>query len=212
MSTIGVLIGYSQHLVLVQCGFQGDITQCGIQCVFAVIEQSSRLNLLIIFAQVHIRQVLHHRTNLLNITDICMLHGQSLIERVRFVIRHSCSRSCTNRCVQNMLWIILAQVGQRHDITCLIIIATFVGYPHFNAVNRHTTRNIRQRLHSLLIIVAEIITQEEVAILVIAINWYLKAGCLCTTFTRNGLTFRVLLRNQCLHFQFTKLQIGLDTK
>ena len=77
---VGFLIGYSQHLVLVQCGFQGDITQCGIQRVFAVIEQSSRLNLLIIFTQIHIRQVLHHRTNLLNITDICMLHGQSLIE------------------------------------------------------------------------------------------------------------------------------------
>ena len=111
-----------------------------------------------------------------------------------------------------MLWVILTQVGQRHDITCLIIITTFVGYPHFNAVNRHTTRNIRQRLHSLLIIVAEIITQEEVAILIITINWHLKTGCLCTTFTRYGLTFRVLLRNQCLHFQLTKFQIGLDTK
>ena len=49
-------------------------------------------------------------------------------------------------------------------------------------------------------------------ILVITIYWYFKICRLSTTFTRNRLTLRVLLRKQCLNLQLAKLQICLHSK
>ena len=108
--------------------------------------------------------------------------------------------------------IIFAQVRQSHHITCLIIVATFVCHPHLNAVNRHTAGYVGQRLHRLLIIITEIVTQEEVTVLVITIYRHLKVRCLRSSFAANGLTLWVLLWHQCLHAQLAKLQIRLHTK
>ena len=108
--------------------------------------------------------------------------------------------------------VILAQVGQGYYVSCFIIVATFVRYPHLNTVNGYTACYVWQSFHRLLVVVAEIVTKEEVAVLIVTIYRHFEVRGLRTTFAANGLALRVLLRHQRLHAQLAELQVRLDTK
>ena len=193
LSRVGIFVCYRQHLILVQCRFQRDISQCGIQRIFAIAQQSCRLYFLIVFADLHTCQSLHDATHLLNIAHGWITLCQCLVEGISFVVRCACARRCSPLCILDMRGVILTQVCQCDYVTCLFIVRTLIGHPHLNTVNGHTARYVWQRFHSLLIVIAEVVTEEEVTVLVIVVDRHLKVRRLCATFAAHGLTLRVLL-------------------
>ena len=60
--------------------------------------------------------------------------------------------------------------------------------------------------------IPKILRQKEVTVLVIVINRYLKFFRLNTAFRGYGLRAGLLLCQQCIHSQLTKLQIRLHTE
>ena len=211
LTAIRILICHRQHLILVQRSTQRNISQRRIQSIFATIQQTSRLHFLIILARLHTADTLHHSTRLLYITHPWITTRQCLVQRIGLVVWHTRTVGCPG-CLLHVCRVILTQIHQRHNVTRLVIVSTFIGHPHFYTIDCHATSYIRQCLHRILILVAEIVTQEEVTILVITINRHLKTGRLRATLARYRLALAILLRQQRLHAQLAKLQIRLYTK
>ena len=211
LTAIRILIRHSQHLILIQRSTQRNISQCRIQCIFATIQQSSRLHFLIILARFHTADALHHGTRLLNIAHSRITTCQCLIQRIGLVVWHTRTIGCP-RCLLHVSGVILTQIHQRHNVARLVIITALIRNPHLYTIDCHAACYIGQGFHRILILVTEVVTQEEVTVLVITINRHLKTGRLCTTFARYRLALAVLLRQQCLHAQLAKLQIRLNTK
>ena len=211
LTAICILIRHRQHLILVQRSTQRNISQRRIQCVFAAVQQSSRLHFLIIFSRLHTANALHHGTCLLNIAHSRITTCQCLVQRIGFVVW--CTRTIGRPCrLLHVCWVILTQIHQCHNIARLVIIATFISHPHLYTINRHTTCYIWQCFHRIFVLITEVVTQEEVTILVITINRHLKTGRLRATLTRHRLALAILLRQQGLYTQLTKFQICLYTE
>ena len=211
LTAIRIFICHRQHLILIQGCTQRYITQCRIQRVLIATQQTSRLHFLIILTRVHIRYTLQHRASLLYITHTGIRLRQGLVQGIRLIIRHFITLR-RPLIIQHMPVRILSQIGKSHDIARLIIITALIRHPHLDTIDSHATSYIGQSLHRLLIVISKVITQEEVTVLIIIIDRYLKVGRLRTALTRYRLTLRVLLRNQCLNTQLAKLQIRLHTK
>ena len=63
------------------------------------------------------------------------------------------------------LW--FSQVGEGHNVACLVVIALFVGDPHLDAGDQYRRGDIGQILHRLIEMVVEVVRQEEVTVLIV---------------------------------------------
>ena len=80
-----------------------------------------------------------------------------------------------------------AQVGESDDVTCLVVVAPFVGHPHFYLVDSYATGDIGHGRHSTLILVAEEVTQEKMSVFIVLVARYIKLGHLCAALGTDGL-------------------------
>ena len=107
---------------------------------------------------------------------------------------------------------VLTEVGERYNVTRLVVVTALIGDPYLDLVDRHTARDIRHALHRFLVVVTEEMAQEEMAVLVVTVTRDVESRHLCTAFTAHRLCLAVLLRNQCLDLQLTELEVRLDTE
>ena len=82
---------------------------------------------------------------------------------------------------------VFTQVGKCYDIARFIEIATLIGNPHFHASDIDTGRDEGELGAPFIIVVAEEVREEEIAILVVAVGCDIKRGGLCTTLGVDGL-------------------------
>ena len=108
--------------------------------------------------------------------------------------------------------VLLTQVHEGYNVTCLVEIAPFVGNPHFAAGYRYSRCDIWQFLHVFIVIVAEEVCEEEVAVLVIIVDIYLKIHQLSTALRIYMLSFTLLLRYYCHDIQFAELKFRFQSE
>ena len=107
---------------------------------------------------------------------------------------------------------VLAEVSEGDDVTRLVVVAALVGNPNLYLVNRHTAGYVRHGLHRALVVVAEEIGEEEMAVLIVVVAAYVKTRQLRSALAAYRLRFAVLLRDKSLYLQLAELQVRLDTK
>ena len=209
---ISVLKCHCKHLIGIQRRLQRDVTQGGIERIFARRQQSRTFHFLIVSttAKAKCRQWFQCLCHIIYIARIGIL----LFEGRQLIVRHIC------RIVHGKIWLpivvrqpaVLAQVLQCHQVARLLILAALVGHPHFDAGNRHTRRNIRQFRSKLIIVVAKEVRQEVVTILVVLVHIHGELGSLRPTLGIHRLALGILLRNQTGHGQSAELQLAFDAK
>ena len=106
----------------------------------------------------------------------------------------------------------LAQVRKGDDVTCLLVVGALVRDPYLDLRDLYAARDIGNGLHRLLVVVAEIMAQEEMAVLVVRVAADVEPRHLCAALAAHRLRFTVLLRYQGLDLQLAELQIRLDTE
>ena len=200
LTVVRIFVGHSQHLVLVERRFERYITQRSVQRIFATGKQTGRFHFLEIAATFHSVQSFECRAGLLQVAERGLAYG--LIERVRFVVRRQAAGSAP--CIYLHVLAILAQVGERNDITRLVVGAAFVGYPYLDLVDCYAAGYIRHTCHRLLVAVAEEMAEEEMAVLVVGIARYIEFSHLGTAFTAHRLRLAILLADKGLYFEFTE--------
>ena len=108
--------------------------------------------------------------------------------------------------------VVLSQVCEGNNIAGVVGRSVLVGHPHLNAVDADTAEDIGQLLHVRIVPIAEIVSQEEVAVFIVLVCRKLITGQLHAALTADGLAAGFLLRDDGLHLQLSKLQIGTHTK
>ena len=108
--------------------------------------------------------------------------------------------------------VVLGQVCKGNNIAGVVGGSVLIGHPHLNAVDTDTAEDIGQLLHVCIVLIAEIMCKEEVAVLIVLVCRKFITGQLHTALAADGLTAGFLLRDDGLHLQFSKLQIGTHTK
>ena len=86
-----------------------------------------------------------------------------------------------------------AQVRKAHDVARIGGSTRFVGNPNLYTVHGDTRSNGRQLLHVVIVTVAEEMSQEEMAVLIVSICRELVTGQLCSPFTAYAGRGRLLL-------------------
>ena len=77
-------------------------------------------------------------------------------------------------------------VGEGYNVACVRRSCRLIGYPHFDAVNLHATHDVRQVAHVLIIAVAEVMGEEEVAVFVVVVDINFKVRKLCAALRTYG--------------------------
>ena len=105
-----------------------------------------------------------------------------------------------------------AQVGKGHDVSGVGGGSVLVGHPHFHAVDGDAALYVGQAFHPTRVVVAEVVSQEEVAVGFIVVPLNFKGCELCAALRGDRLGHRFLLRGYGLQFQFAELQVGANTE
>ncbi len=106
----------------------------------------------------------------------------------------------------------LAQIGERNEVAHFRGRASAVGYPDLQTRNLHGRLNDRQGAHPLLVVVAEVMAQKEVAVglVGIALNEEFLGGR--TPLNVEVLALAALLRHDRGHGRISKLELPLQTE
>ncbi len=107
---------------------------------------------------------------------------------------------------------VFTDIGKGNNITCLIVITALIGHPHLNLIDLRSAGDVWHRCHRLLVMVAEEMREEEVAVLIVGIAGNVEFRHLRAALTAHRLGLAVLLGNQCLYLQLAELQVCLDTE
>ena len=205
LTIIGVLVGYCQHLVALQRGLQRDVAQGAVQRILGSGQQACGRQLLKVFA------TRHHGTQdgrrLVDVASGGIGSGQGGILAIGTVIGDFRLHSPTP------LWRrTLCQIGKGEDVARIAGRSRLVGHPHLYASNVDTRSQRRQLLHGGIVALAEILAEEEVAVFLVVGDIEFEGGELCATLGRDTLGGGVLLRDDSLQLELTKLHIRADTK
>ena len=108
--------------------------------------------------------------------------------------------------------VVLAQVGEGHDVAVAFVAAGLVGYPQFNALDGHARHHGGQAAHVVVIVVAEEVGEEEVAVFLVFRGGELEFVRLCAALRGHAFRGRFLLRHHRLQFQLAELQVGAQAE
>ena len=106
----------------------------------------------------------------------------------------------------------LAQVGEGHDIARVRRVARLVGHPHLHTINLDAGHQVRQCLHGAVVNLAEVVGEEEVAVLLIVGHIQFEGCGLLAALALHALRGGVLLREHRLQLQTAKLKVGADAE
>ena len=180
LSAVGVLEGDGQHLVGLQAGLQRDGAEGRVDGIFRRCQQPCRRQLLVVGAALHLRQGFEGGGYLVDaaLGGVYLL-DEGGVERVGVVRGHGLSRRRPGSVAQSA---VLAEVGERHDVTGVARRSGLVRHPYLHAVDLHARRQVRQCRHGLVVLLAEELRQEEVAVLLVVGGVYLEGRRLRAAF------------------------------
>ena len=204
-----IFVGHRQHLVGLQTGLQRDVAQRLVHRIFRRIEQTGTRQFLVVQTVLEVRDAHQHRTRLVDVTGGLIRAGQRLVFRIGKVAGDGLALRFPVSVSHDLL---LAQVCEGDDVTAVGGGTRLVGDPHLHAVDLHTRGEVRQLRHRLVVVLAEVLRKEEVAVLLVVGDIHLEGGGLYTTLRRDALRRRLLLREHRLQLQFAELHIRPDTK
>ena len=164
LSAVGELVGDGQHLICLQARLQRDITQGVVHRIFRRGQQSRTGQLLIVHTALETGNPCQHGTGLIDVTSLGELGHEGLVFGIGGIAghRHSCQRP--DRIAHPR---VLAQVGQGDDVSGVTRGSRLVGDPDLHAVHLDTRSQVGQGRHRLVIVVAEVSGEEEVAVLLV---------------------------------------------
>ena len=207
-AVVRVFVSHRQDFVLVQRALQRYITQCAVERIFAAGQQPRTLDLLEVISALHAVHPFQHLARLLQITEIG--RADSGIKSVGVVVR--CQTGCaTPRGVVDMV-AVLAEVRKSHDVTRLVVVTAFIRDPNLYLVDCHARSDIGHTRHRRFVAVAEIVAQEEMSVLVVAVAADVELGHLRSAFAAHGLRLAVLLADERLNAELAELQVRLDSE
>ena len=204
-----IFVGHSQHLVGLQTGLQRDITQRLVDRIFRRVEQSGARQFFIVQAVLKARDGHQHRTRIVDVTGAGIRSGQRIVFRIGGIARNGLACRIPEMVSQNLL---LAKVCKGDDITAVGGGTRLVCDPHLHAVDLDARGEVRQLRHRLVVVLAEVLREEEVAVLLIVGDIHLEGGGLRATLRRDALRRRLLLRQHRLELQLTELHIRPETE
>ena len=175
--------------------------------VLAGREQSGRLQLVIVEGTLQAVLAVQNVSHLAYVAHAWILYQRGVLI-VGTVVWHgpSCSQPRTTDVLR------FAQVGQGNDVAGVGSGACLVGYPHLYALDGDATGYGGQGAHVLVVGVAEMVCQIEVAVLFVVRYLYLVGCGVGTSTARHALAGRLLLAEDGLQFQFAELHVGAQTE
>ncbi len=176
-SVVGIFVSHSQHFIRLECRSERDIAELWLQSVFRFGKQTGIFDLFVVSPDHHLpgQNVGCH-------TDFACSHirrSHLAVKRI-CIIRRNIKRSLCRP--QGIVYcIVFGHIGKGDDISCLIVIAPFVGDPNFDACNRYGRLNIRRFAHCFVKLIAKKITEKKMFVFVVPIGPKFKGNSLYTT-------------------------------
>ncbi len=215
-----VLVGDRKNFILVECGVQGHIAQLRVEGVFVGLKLACVGEFRVFHVGVvagsrqggaragrisDAREALHQ---FLGIQQVYPVAGQWI---GRGPWKNDIARTVIGGRTPGLA-LPLPQIRERNKVAHFRGRATAVGYPNLQARNLHGRLNDRQRAHPLLVVVAEVMAQKEVAVglVGIALNQEFLGGR--TPLNVEVLALAALLRHHRRYRRISKLELPLQTK
>ena len=204
-----ILIGNGQHLVRLERRTERYVAQRRVECVFRRGEQPGALHLLIVDTARKPAYGIEHGVGLVDVACGRILSGHGRVFGVGRVLRRHVARASPYR-VRRVA--ALAEVGECYDVSRVAGRAGLVGHPHFHARYVDAGHHVWQRRHGLVVALAEVVREKEVAVLLIVGHVELKRCGLRPATRRDALRGRVFLRYDRLQFQLAELHVGAHSE
>ena len=207
-SPVGVFVGDGQHLVGLQ-RLDGDVAQGFVERIFRRREEACTLELLVVGAADEAGNGVERGRSLVDIARCGIVVDERGIERVGLVAGHGLSGGSPLR-VAGLC--VLAQVGECHDVARICCRARLVGHPDFHAVDGDARGEVGERLHGVVVLVAEVACEEEVAVLLVVGSVNLEGCRLHAASAGDARRRSLLLRDDRLQLELAKLPVAADAE
>ena len=207
LAVILILIGDGERLVGAQGLLELDVAQSGVEGIFAGGENARALDFLVVTAALKAvgLQRLQHRGHLADVAGTLVVVLDLGEQVVALVGRVNDGAAAIPMAASQMLGLGLTHIHKGHQVAGLAVVAALVGNPHLDARDVYTARHQRQFRAPLVVVVAEEVREEVVAVLVILVGGDIELGGLGAALGVDRLALAVLLRDESGGRQFAKL-------
>ena len=163
-ASVGVFIGDRQHLVGLQSASQRDISQGCVDRIFRTVQQPGIGEFLVVVAS-HQSCTVQDACHLVDVAGggIGLCKGAVLCVGI---VRWDGAGAWSPQ-VGAADFPVLAEVGQCYDVAGVAGRSCLVCHPYFHTVDGYACLEVRQRFHRRVIVVAEVLGEEEVAVLLV---------------------------------------------
>ena len=201
-----VLESHSQNLVVGKRLCEGDEAQLCVESIFVGGQQASALQLFIVGAASKPKSF-HIRADVVDVTDSARVNElQQVVGCLAVGQGGDATINAGRRCL------VLTQVGQCQNVTVVGDGGTDIGSPHFKANNLDVAVDHRQRRHSLVVVVIEVLRDEEVPVLFVFVGTYLEFLCRCAALHLHILGRCLLVAVHSVDGEIAELEFGVDTE
>jgi len=204
-----VFKSHRQYFIVIQRRIQRYITQKWMKGILCWLELSGKSNFIVgsITQTGKWRRSFEHIQYTVGETGIGIGRTHQLLKQVVGIIarKNNSPIALQGRIVGPAF----TQIHEAHHIAHVGIHLVSVRNPYFNAGNYNVRPNHRQTTHGLVVIVAEMLRQEEVAVGVVLIYRNVEPGSLRTALNCYLLGLSTLLRQYRGYPQPAKLHLGL---
>ena len=209
LAAVFVLEGDAQDIVGLQRAVQRYVAQRRVQVVFRRGEQARTLQFLVVVAAHH-AIVVEQRRGLTDFACAGQFVHEGLVLGVSLVRGHRHRTAAPKTLVADVR--ILAQVGKGNDVAVVGGGRRLIGNPYLHASDGDAAGYRRQGLHVFVVLLAEVVGEEEVAVLLVVGGRELEGVGGRTALRGYALRGRLLLADHGLHLQSTKLNVGAQTE
>ena len=170
----GVLISHAQHLVVVEALVEADETKTVVERIFVRLQEPRALQLFVVLAGLEAESLQCGR-GAYEATHVG-IGEHARVQTVRRVVRPVAKRIHDEGLQLGAHeGTVLAQIGECHYVSVLLVIAAGVGNPHFDAADLHAAVHRGQCAQGVLILLAEEVTEEVVLVRLVLIGFYVEA-------------------------------------
>ena len=199
-----VLESNGEHLVIAERLVQGNEAQLRIEGVLVAVEQPRTLHLLVVDAS-RKTQALHVAGDGVDTTHAAATYNLQHV--VGGIAGHHGSHSVKAKVGRHTL----AKVCQGKNVAVLRDSSTHIRTPHLNTQYAHVAVHHRQRTHSPIVVVVEVLRDEVVSIVLVLVGAYLELMAAGTTLHLHILRAGLLLTEHSINGQSAKFQLGVET-
>ena len=212
LTVVGIFVCNGKNLVGVYAALHRDIAESTVESILRRTEQSGALHFLIVLAALDAisRKRFEHLRDTVDVAgagEVVLDDGKKVVGVVRRV-RQSRIRSP----VVAGKMTALAKVHESDKVACLLEASAFVRHPHFYTCDFDTGSDIGQARAKTVVVVAEEMTEKEVAVLLVLVGVDSELGSLCAALAAHRLRFRLLLRDKRCRRELAELQLCLQTE